>query len=585
KAASFENNKHLMLLDGIRINHARANKAPIENELPLLTLDNLEMLKGPASSIYGQSAFYGVVSLHSAFNDSNDLFTHFVYEPKNQGSRAVMTGNLHTAGGHSYLALSKYSEDSSDQLVGPNLSPLQKYYNDQDAHFVYGRHQYSNDNLGTFTLGHIELSRTSGLGEHWNGDFSAPGNQIEWVTDIDYLQWQKPWTEKWKTSLTLMQNNSTEEGTFTTFNRTQAQTQSPVMYASYLVDVDSSMIEAELIWQGSDTQSLLFGASVEERQDMGGYFTDLRAQASPINPGDKMPRGASEQLDYSGLYVQYYELLESMAVVHLTLGARHDKGEYRDDTFSQISPRVALVKQMNEQWTIKGSYSTALRSPGLKEYTLNAETRDSINVNAQTPAQALAQLPDSLSPETFTSYEFTAFYETQSAIVRFNYFSNETEKALDGRPVFFVDKSGNDVRNNSFGNAAQVFKVQGVEVELDWRLSSNWHLNAHVSHADADGDSDAATADNALFKASASVTGHLPWFVLNLSYRHHGRIEGDVGHISTADVNLSSGNDEGFNWHIKMLNVFDTDNYYSSNGLQGNPMPLRSFELGVSYQF
>ncbi len=75
------------------------------------------------------------------------------------------------------------------------------------------------------------------------GDFSASGNHIEWVTDIDYLSWQKSLSEHWQTSLTLVENNSSEQGTATAFTRAQAtaalQSHSPVLYTLYLADVKS----------------------------------------------------------------------------------------------------------------------------------------------------------------------------------------------------------------------------------------------------------------------------------------------------------------------------------------------------------
>lgn len=53
KAGSFENNKHLVLVDGIPVNHARANKAPTAYELPLLFATRVEFMRGPDSALHG----------------------------------------------------------------------------------------------------------------------------------------------------------------------------------------------------------------------------------------------------------------------------------------------------------------------------------------------------------------------------------------------------------------------------------------------------------------------------------------------------------------------------------------------------
>src|SRR6266540_2684291 len=63
KAGSFNNNKHLVLIDGIPVNHGRGNKAMIDENFPLFFANRVEFLKGPASALYGTGAFFGVVNV------------------------------------------------------------------------------------------------------------------------------------------------------------------------------------------------------------------------------------------------------------------------------------------------------------------------------------------------------------------------------------------------------------------------------------------------------------------------------------------------------------------------------------------
>ncbi len=58
KASSYDNHKHLLIVDGIPVSHARANKAITEEELPLYFADKVEFLRGPGSALYGTSAFF-----------------------------------------------------------------------------------------------------------------------------------------------------------------------------------------------------------------------------------------------------------------------------------------------------------------------------------------------------------------------------------------------------------------------------------------------------------------------------------------------------------------------------------------------
>jgi len=587
KAGSFENNKHLVLLDGIRLNHARANKAPIENELPLWAMDKLQILRGPASALYGQSAFYGVVSVDSMFSETDDLSGEVTYSPQNEGARLNLMGNLHTALGHSYLVYSQFDKESSNAFVGPEFSIYQQYYDDQDANFVYARQHFNHDHLGAFSLGYIELERQSGLGEHWVGNFSTPENNILWSTEIIYLQWNKKWNARWNSSLKWVNNNSVEQGTATNSNREQAIDGEPITFNQYRVDVRSQLIEAELSWQMGERESLIAGLSVEQRQDLGGFFVaDLSVDELAGNGSHRADseRAKSDKVLYQGAYLQYYSLLSFWENLHLTAGLRYDKGEYLDDDFSQWSPRIALVKQFNPNWTAKASYSSAFRSPGLKEYLLNAETKGYIADHALSVDIALGKVSESLNAETFESTELSFVYQDSPVIVKLNGFYNQTKNALDGQTIMFIDKQGDLVSKNSFSNSSQDYSVYGAEIELEWRLSPLWHLTGFISQAFSYDDSKLATMDVAKFKSNLSLTGDLSWATLNFNQRYHGDIDGDVDNISTFDTTLSDQR-SALNWYIKVANLFNEQNYYPVNGAVGNPMPERTFEFGLAYKF
>jgi len=593
KAGSFENNKHLVLLDGIRINHARANKAPVENELPLWMLQKLEVLRGPASALYGQSAFFGVASLDSAFNSENDLSAQVSYQHLDKGIRANLKGNLHSKIGHSYVAYSHFKKDSNDALVGPVFSPFQKYYDDQKAEFIYGRQQIDLSSLGTFTLGYIELNRQSGLGEHWTGDFSVEENDIDWSTQISYLSWQREFSEQVKGSIKLVNNDSTEEGVSSNENREQVSQGVPITYSRYKVNVNAKLIEGELNWQIAQQQSLILGASIEERQEQGDYFATgftidrLYSDATNLPSVEYFPRKDSAIKTNQGIYLQYYDLLTNLADIHLTAGVRFDKGEYLTDSFSQWSPRIALVKVLSPDWTLKTSYSSALRAPSLKEYLLNNEAKDFINKEAQNSQQVLARLPEQLLAETIESMELSLSFQQNDLLVKVNNFYNHTENLLNGSPVFFSNKDGKIISQNSFINSAQDYSVYGAEIELQWRFAVNWHFKGFISQGFAKTGSEEASRDIALFKSNLAITGMFNWFTINIMQLYHGDISGDLNKISRLDITISQQKvlNSHLSTYLKVFNVFDQDNYHSIDDDIGNPLPGRSIELGLSYQF
>jgi len=594
KAGSFENNKHLVLLDGIRINHARANKAPIENELPLWMLTKLELLRGPASALYGQSAFLGVTSLDSSFNQENDFSAQANYQNLGEGIRANLKGNLHSQLGHSYLAYSHYQKESNDALVGPIFSPLQKYYDDQKSEFIYARQRTEIGSVGNFILGYIELNRRSGLGEHWTGDFSEEENQIDWATKISYLAWQKTFNEAVSASIKLVNNDSTEEGVSSNENRDQISQGDTITYSRYRVKVNAKLVEAEINWQIAQQQSFIFGASIEERQEQGDYFATGFTKSNLYQPADNLPdvdyfpRLDSAIKTNQGVYFQYYDLLSNLYDIHLTAGIRYDKGEYLTDSFSQWSPRIALVKVLNPQWTIKASYSSAFRAPSLKEFMLNTETTDLINQEAMNPQAVIARLPNQLLAETIDSSEVSISYQQNNVLIKVNSFYNHTENLLNGQPVSFVNKDGNISSQNSFINSPQDYSVYGAEVELQWRFAQNWQLNSFMSQAIPKDDSKEATFDIAQFKSNLSLTGIFSWFTINFMQLYHSDFNGELDYISRFDVTLSQQDNlisKHMSTYLKISNVFNQENFHSVDSDLGNPLPGRAVEIGLSYQF
>jgi len=233
---------------------------------------------------------------------------------------------------------------------------------------------------------------------------------------------------------------------------------------------------------------------------------------------------------------------------------------------------------------VRGSYSSALRSPGLKEYLLNDESKSFILENALAPEQAINTMPDSLKAETFKSTELSLSYSHASFLLKLNGFYNKTENALDGQPVSFIDLNHNSISKNTFTNSSQRYEVYGGELEAQWRLAENWHLTGLINHITPTSNSKSSTLDIAKLKIQGVITGKLPWFTFNLVQNYHTDISGGVDHISTIDITLSKAVNK-FNWYLKANNLTNRQDYFSINGEIGNPLPGRSLELGLSYTF
>ncbi|MFY8351965.1 TonB-dependent receptor plug domain-containing protein [Pseudoalteromonas sp. SSM20] len=583
KAGSFENNKHLMLLDGIEINHARANKAPIEYELPLFFVDQVEMLTGPASSLYGDGAFYGVVSLVSKpkSNSVDVLLRHDSQDGVLAGFQAATDSKL----GQSSITVSRSHKESSEQYVGPNFSELQRYYDEQSASMVYFRHQVNDEKIGKLRYAFIRLARDSGLGEHWQNDYSVPENQIKWRTQVNYLQWVLPINEQLNLDLNYSENKSLESGLAVNLSRAQKIAGSSDTFDQYHVDVKSKKVELNLNWQINNSDNLIVGVNSDWRVDRGGYFASNIALSNVDESAFKKAREASDDVKLLSYLAQYQFTLKALKNNYFTLGGRYDSGEYKEDSFAVFSPRASWVWSISERLTSKLLYNTALRAPGLKEYLLNDETRSFVAAQAFDVEGVLSEISASLSPEEFSSIELALNYQQDTWQVGANLFSNLTEKALDGKPVEYQNTEGEIVRRNLFSNRSDELRVNGVELNFSYHLFENVLLSAYATQLFSSDTPQEIIQD--LPKRTWQINANWSLGVFNsvIIYRNQSDYEHSEFNNAQLDYALKAQLSSDSSITFKATNLLDEETFYPVSGVAKIPMMQRSFSVNFNFNF
>ena len=76
-------------------------------------MGQVEMLTGPASSLYGVGAFFGITNLTSDLKNNANLEAKLNYSPRDQASQFAIKSNVHSEFGHSFLAFSDYSKQTT----------------------------------------------------------------------------------------------------------------------------------------------------------------------------------------------------------------------------------------------------------------------------------------------------------------------------------------------------------------------------------------------------------------------------------------------------------------------------------------
>lgn len=480
RAGSFENNKHLVIVDGINVNHARANKGSTENELPLYFAERVEFLRGPDSALHGVGAFYGVVNIHSKHKSVREQ--RFSFANDHQG----FSGMINAVGESGKIFASHFQKSAVNESVGPSFTNAQLNRDNQTSQFLYAS-KYLNLKDQDIDLGFIYLNKRGGLGEHWMGDYSSQANELSWTTMIPFVKWRYSLSDQDEIESVLQRSISAEKGYWAPFTAVSIE-EAPgtgSVFQAYNVEVIKSQLS--FIWQHQRENigwQLGVEYQVNENQQANSFI--LSIIADDVDDGDP----ATTPLQYTelsdgqvvnqGVYINSEFEIPKLPEVSFSFGLRMDQGRFKEDEFQQFSPRLSAVWSIYKNWTGKLSYRTALRTPGLKEYSLNNEARASM-IRFGVSDDILKDL----RPERFMSGEVSLVYQSPKVFSQISIFVNTTNHSLDGSQITIQDQFNSPQLINIFRNDSEKIEARGAEVESRYYVNKNITLNGNASWAKA----------------------------------------------------------------------------------------------------
>jgi vitamin B12 transporter len=200
------NSDHVVVLvDGLRVNSATLGTFSFEN-MPLAQIERIEILRGPASSLYGPDAIGGVIQIFTRKAPGDDkLRTHAALGLGSYETRRAEAGLSGRAGSTSYgVTLSSLSTDGfSARKIRANNLPVDKdddgYWNLSISAYLEheivqghslraqffesrGRNHYDRgqnfDNYGNQTLQSYSLASTNQVTDFWL-------SKLSWGEGID----------------------------------------------------------------------------------------------------------------------------------------------------------------------------------------------------------------------------------------------------------------------------------------------------------------------------------------------------------------------------------------------------------------
>lgn len=256
----------------------------------------------------------------------------------------------------------------------------------------------------------------------------------------------------------------------------------------------------------------------------------------------------------------------------LTAGVRYD---HYSDFGSTVNPRVALVWAINQQLTSKLMYGQAFRSPSFLE-------------QKQQNSQLFVGNPE-LEPETIETlelaFDYRPFSELRTAV---NFYYYKIDDLISVR----LDRNGDLNSDNLKGQTGY-----GSEVEWDWQFEEKWNLKGNYAWQYATDDEtkqrvgivpehQVYTAITWRFLPQWQIQSQVNWIGSRLNVK--GSNNKDLDDYQTVDITLNSKRFFGaIDFSASVRNVFDSDGKEAASNSYPDNLPIasRSFYLETSLHF
>lgn len=502
-----------ILIDGVPINRIHDGAVP-RATIPLHGFKRIEIVRSPGSVVYGADAFAGVINLVSYEQgdqtdeirltvgefDTYDLSATKFFDW--DGVSLQFAINYQNTDGDSDQKIDSDLQTSLDAVFGTSASLAPDSMNTKNEELSFkAALQWDKLSLNYYGVGNkfgygVGVVPALDPGEGYykthqlGADYDLSSLVEGQLTLSGWYQYQKshfpfhifpagavlPIAADGNLSFTA----PTTVALFTDGYRGQPGNQTDIYQVSLthiFNPLENHQLRWELGYQDQDYHAFEqknFGPGVLNGTEtlVDGTLTDVTG-----TPYNYMP-DKSRYFVFASLQDEW-QLTDS---VLLSLGARFD--EY-SDFGSTFNPRAGLNWSATEKLTVKVFGGTAFKAPAFTE------------LHAQNNPLALGN--EDLKPEEVTTYELGADYQfTDNLTSSLTLFSYSAEELIQ-------QVTGSIAGNNSAQNVGEL-DGEGVELELRWRPSEEFDIDANYSYLDSEDD-----AGN----DSANVAGQLAGLNLN----------------------------------------------------------------------
>lgn len=382
-----QSNKVLFLING-RSHRADFLATSWLDQIPVAIedIDRVEIIRGPASALYGADAFSGVINVITRAPGEGKPFMVGQYGNKDQ-ARGVASF-MGRRGKLAYRYSTNYVQaDNAVVPVGPNRV---------DVKPLGGRTLQATARRGAAVDGELRYDMSKQASLTLGGNALYGTNTVQGLSRLGQVSSSNIWETNAYTTLVLPKGFRVAS-----FWDHLEATAGPTYITPGAIDkigsgLKQNVADAEVSWSGR------FKALVPQNLTLGGGYRYKSIQWAWID-------GAHQQNHFSA-YLQ--DVIELAKPLTLQLGARIDRHPLLSTL--QFSPRGSLVYRFLEEQSLRVSIGRAFRGPSFIESYVQVP-----NASPLRGVTGLGVGNDKLDPESIVSYELG--YQNQAS----DYFSLE----------------------------------------------------------------------------------------------------------------------------------------------------------------
>lgn len=587
-------NDLLVLFDGVRLNDLHSNNmAPFHRNLDLGQLERVEILRGPASSLYGSNSMSGVINLIPRRGYSGVAI--------GVGEPGLFQSTLSFSGGDpEWVAWDLYGsfrDERGEQFYGYNPH---SQYNDLPNVNVPEYAEFRDPARYTDVLLQLRVARSlkvnlrhSARKMHdyyfFAGGILNDANHDHGQSTFLSMDYRRDLSEQWSIIAESSFMRGKWEGLHSPIPRGAFFAQEDDFYGGPIQTHDMVQGRLDFVYQRDAGLNFVVGAAYLQGNNPEAFsqrnydlFVEDPVYLGEVHVFDEDPDhrfNSDETQRNRGVFAQ---ISGEYGLLHYLVGARWDGFRFGGN---QVSPRVAL---QYGTFVHRGKliYGHAFRGPGLG---------DLFEMNNL----AVEGNPNLKSTE-LDSFELR--YEFRGSGFHFDssYFLSETKNAVT---VIAVSEPAPGTAGAGWANAGKQ-RVEGVESQLTWHYGRfNFLQIGGACFFDKDAEYDFEVLFEKPDAFIPKYTGSLVWnqvygdLNMNLSGYYRGQIDAlpDQGSFPVFNAKLQYRFSDAFSCSLQVKNLLDREYYAAalSSGLgflpsgeieRRLPMRGRTIEVGFSYR-